>query len=288
MKIFITGGTGFIGSHLVKSLLMAGHEILVTGSKAENELQGVTYLDCHLNGIDYNRLDDIEICFHLSANNDTIATDRQEMFRANVDAPKELFGRLLEKKCKRIVYASSASIYGNGPVPLVETNKPDPLSLYAESKLAFDEWVLANNFPAVGLRYTNVYGNFEAHKGRRASMISKMIQSAIRGESFKLFKYGDQQRDWVYVDDVVALNRLMMDSDVVGIVNCGSGQVSTFNQLAQTISGILGVENKIEYIDCHIKFQTNTSVCIEKAINLGYAPAHDVEKGIKKICSNIY
>lgn len=284
MKIFITGGTGFIGSHLVKRLMSDRHEVIVTGNSTEVDLpSNVTCLQCHLNGIDYDSLGSIDICFHLAGCNDTLSVNRKEMYRANVDAPKELFDRLLNNhSCKKIIYASSASVYGNGDVPFLETNIPDPLSIYAESKLAFDQWIDAANMPAIGLRFSNVYGVNEQHKGRRSSLISQIISKLIQNQVIKLFKHGEQKRDWVFVEDVVSLNLLAMKSDLKGIFNCGSGQLVSFNELIQNAECIVKKQAKVEYVDCFLgdNFQNNTMMSLDKASLLGYIPEYSIKQGM--------
>ena len=159
---------------------------------------------------------------------------------ANFHAPKEFFNRILnDHDCKKIIYASSASIYGNGNVPFLEENKPDPLSIYAESKLAFDEWVLKNKFPAIGLRFSNVYGSCEDHKKRRASLITKIIKDLQEDRIINLFKYGEQKRDWVYVKDVIKLILICIKSNSNGIFNCGSGYATSFNDIDEITSNLI-------------------------------------------------
>jgi len=281
-KIFITGGTGFIGSHLVNALIK-NNDIFITGNDLENKISSVTLLNCHLNGIDYSRLGKIDVCIHLAANNDTICFDKQEMFMANFHAPKELFNRILnDHDCKKIIYASSASVYGNGNVPFLEENKPDPLSVYAESKLAFDEWVLKNKFPAIGLRFSNVYGPCEDHKERRASLITKIIKDLQGDRIVNLFKYGEQKRDWVYVKDVIKLILICIKSNSNGIFNCGSGYATSFNDIVEITSNLILKIPKIKYIDCPLgnNFQKNTIMSLEKSSKLGYKPKYSIEKGI--------
>lgn len=288
-KILVTGGTGFIGSHLVKNLVKK-NKIIITGNNLENEILNVTLLNCHLNGIDYNRLGKIDICIHLAANNDTISFDKKEMFMANFHAPKEFFNRILnDHKCKKIIYASSASIYGNGNIPFVEENKPNPLSIYAESKLAFDEWILENKFPAIGLRFSNVYGPLENHKGRRASLITKIINNLNKDKIINLFKYGEQKRDWVYVKDVIKLILICIESNLNGIFNCGSGYATSFNEIVNISSNLLSKIPKIKYINCPLgnNFQKNTIMSLEKSLKLGYKPSYSIEKGINHLVKTL-
>lgn len=291
MKILVTGGTGFIGSCLVQSLVEDNHNVIVTGSKSEIVNNDVEYLDCHLNGIDYSRLGKIDICFHQAANNDTISIDRKEMFKANVEAPKELFQRLIQDhKCERIIYASSASVYGNSPTPFKEDGPVSPLSLYAESKLAFDEWVINQKFPAIGIRYTNVYGANEEHKKNRSSMVYRIVKNSLYNKTIDLFKYGEQKRNWVFVKDVVKINKLCMKSDLCGIINCGSENTVSFNDIVDITSKVLDKKIQINYIDFNFPFdfQKNTTVCLEKSKKyIKYKPDYSLEDGIRFVCSNL-
>jgi len=170
MNILVTGATGFIGFNLIKKIIKQKHTISITGKTKENPIFKKTYF---INNI--KNLKKQDVCFHMAANNDTTCTNSKEMFRANLHEPINLFNELLENGCKKFIYASSTAVYGNSPAPFSEKTKTNPLNLYAESKLAFDEFAedfaKKNNISIIGLRYCNVYGPYEQIKEKRSSMI---------------------------------------------------------------------------------------------------------------------
>jgi len=300
MRIIVTGGTGFIGSHLVNHLTDEGHEVIVFGTKTENQPRAAKFYGLGLDGRSYDfcrNLGNIDVLFHLAANNDTLDLDRDEMMWANVDAPMKLINEIRNCcNCSRVVYASSSAVYGNSPAPYREGETPEiPLNPYGESKVEFDKKIQnwAGSWyqtQAVGLRYTNVYGTGEEHKGRRASMIYQMVKTMMKGDSPKLFWDGTQRRDWIYVKDVVRANmqalRYLQGGGKSGIFNCGSGKAVTFNELVDVINKHLNKDIHPTWIDCAFKnaYQDFTQADMTKAKReLGFAPAYDVNWGIKEL-----
>ena len=180
-KALVTGATGFIGYHLCKRLYQDGYFVIAVGRNDENTPF------CHklyrepFDNLPFNSFKEIDICFHQAANNNTLESSLDIMQQANVIEPSNLFRNLLQQNnCKNFVYASSCSIYGNQQTPFVETKTPaKPLNSYAVSKLNFEnfanDFAIENNVKAIGLRYSNVYGPNEEHKGKRASMIHQII-----------------------------------------------------------------------------------------------------------------
>ncbi|MBC8495535.1 NAD-dependent epimerase/dehydratase family protein [archaeon] len=290
MRILVTGGTGFVGSNLTEELMKQGHEVIITGHDAERKPAGFKgkYLQPSFIGLDWDEIGKIDVLFHEAAINDTTLMDKKEMFRANVDSTKELFTRVIKDGCKQIVYATSTAVYGNSPAPYKEDEGIEPLNPYAESKVAVDEFAmkLAKDHPdvvIVGLRYCNVYGPGEEHKGKRASMISQLADQMRKGNP-KLFKDGEQKRDWIYVKDVVRANIMASQANESCIVNCGSGHAVTFNFLVKTLNEVLGTEREIEYINNPYegRYQNYTECdmsCAKKKIC--FVPEFDAASGIK-------
>lgn len=209
------GATGFIGSHTVAKLVASGHTVLGTGVSTEQPSACSRLLTPSLVGINWLAVKEIDAVIHLAANNDTLCEDEEEMMLANFHATTMLFKHCLDIGCRTFVYASSASVYGNSPSPQVEDGPLAPLNFYAQSKLRLESF--ARNFseqnavPVIGLRYFNVYGPGEQYKGRRASMVSQIASAASSGRPIKLFKYGEQTRDWVHVEDVATINVAALD-----------------------------------------------------------------------------
>ena len=268
------------------------------GAETVDPRAKVTY--CGLGGIDRFAARDKDIVFHQAANNDTLCQDEEEMMRTNYGDSLALLWSASEWGVKKFIYASSTAVYGASPAPYVEgVTGESPLNAYGRSKLKFDQYDFFKRLPTdlrknvIGLRYCNVYGPGEDHKGHRMSMIGQMIRKAMHHQKIKLFKWGEQRRDWVYVDDVVKANILAMQSDASGIFNIGSGCAYTFNEIVTTIQNEMYLNpenNKPEYIDCPFAeaYQDYTECCIDKAKQaFGYSPEYDLYKGIKAYWANI-
>ena len=289
MRCLVTGGTGFIGSNLALYLLEEGHEVLITGHEAEQQLPGFQgkCLYPGLTGIDWEAVGHIDALFHQAAINNTRMMDRREMLRANVESSRALFEYVLARGCRKIVYASSTAVYGRNPAPYKETDDFDLNTPYAESKKLLEDAAgeLNEKYPDatfVGLRYCNVYGPREYHKGSRATMIYQFAQQMQKGNP-KLFKFGEQLRDYIYVKDVVHANILAASSQESCIVNCGSGQSTSFNRLVEILNDILGVSRIPEYIDnpYESSYQNHTECDMSLAREkIGFAPEYSIDKGI--------
>ena len=283
MRALVTGGTGFVGSRLSARLVSLGHDVWVTGREGENVVpEGVGTVPWDRAGVMH-----FDVCFHQAANNDTLDEDFWGIMESNMFAPARLFNKLIRMGCRTFVYASSTAVYGNSPVPYKEDGLVDPLNLYAKSKLAFDEFALsfAEETRAVvfGLRYCNVYGSGESHKGRRASMVMHICHQMISGERPRIFKDGEQRRDWIHVEDVVEANLACLGHISGGVFNIASGRAVTFNHLVSVINSQLKSSLKSEYIECPFKsaYQNDTETDISKAKKvLGWRPKISLEDGV--------
>lgn len=301
MKCLVTGGTGFIGHHLAVELVKQGHEVLVTGSCPERVPEGTEYLPHDLNGIDWRRVEGVDVCFHQAANNKTTETDHNLMLRSNLYATTDLFNALkLNSQCRKFVYASSTAVYGRGFTkdhePFKETDECNPLNVYGMSKYRLDQYAIsfASRHPdisIVGLRYCNVYGPGEEHKGPRMSMVTKLADKIKRGEAPVLFGNGDEKREWLYVKDAVRANLLAAEYDGTAIFNCATGDPITFNEVV----GALWVHYKkkmprprepfkeIEYVENPDPktYQDNVHTDMKKAQEfLGFSPEYSLMDGI--------
>jgi len=255
MNVLVTGGTGFIGSNLVKKLVELGHRVIAVGNDVENKLPPrVKSLGTHLTGIDWKQVSGIDVVFHQAANNNTLDNDAHEMHLANVEAPKTLFKKTMERGCRQFVYASSTAVYGDSAPPYREDRKEAimPLNPYGVSKALFDcfamDFAQEHRVNVVGLRYCNVYGPGEGHKGKRASMIYQIYKQMKEGKSPKLFDDGEQKRDWCYVDDVVDINLAASELTGAEIFNVGTGRATSFNDIVKFWNEELESDIVPEYI----------------------------------------
>ena len=266
--IIVTGGAGFIGSNLVLGLNARGYDdILVVdhlqnGLKYRNLLDGriADYLDrsVFLERLQQNMFaaESIEAVFHQGACSSTTEWDGRYMMENNYEYSKILFHYCQRHKIP-FIYASSAAVYGDDKQFVEQPEFEGPLNVYGYSKYQFDQYLRRQSkltAPTVGLRYFNVYGPREAHKGSMASVAFHLNNQIKQGDSVRLFAGcdgyadGDQRRDFVYVNDVVAINLWFLDHPAVsGIYNTGTGRSQTFNDVANAVLRY-HQRGRIEYI----------------------------------------
>lgn len=303
MKILVTGGGGFLGCHVVRSLIAKGHEVTITATGSEPIVPGVKkVLYYSLEGIDWKEISGKDCIVHLMANNDTRCEDLNEMWRANVYGPIKMFETALRGGCKNFVYASSTAVYGNSPAPYEAGVTPtNPLNIYAKSKLAFDDYAkdfAKEGMNVTGLRFCNIYGPGEEHKGSRMSMIGQIIRTVKENNPVKLFEDGEQKRDWVYVEDAAGFTvgaAEQPEGRGFAIYDIGSGEATTFNRLMEVINENMdawcNVRGNIRYIPCPFadEYQNFTQCKIEAAKQmLGYSPKFDVDYGIMSYIQTIF
>ena len=256
MYYVVTGAAGFIGSKLVEALNRRGISEIIAVDNLQHadkfkNLAGLEIAD-YLDQAEFlEEINDLEVeaVFHQGANSNTMETDGRAMMENNFGYSKKLLAWCQELEIP-FLYASSAAVYGAGRGFKEERRYEQPLNVYGYSKFLFDQYVrriLAGaNSQIVGLRYFNVYGPNEAHKGRMASVAFHAYNQFCSEGRVKLFVgsdgYGDgeQQRDFVHVDDCVAVNLWMLERpDVSGIFNCGTGRAQTFNDVAAAVINTL-------------------------------------------------
>ena len=266
--IVVTGGAGFIGSNIVRGLNARGvTDIIVVddltdGNKCRN-IQDCLFLD-YVDKDDFlglvergdSRLLGMQAIFHEGACSDTMEADGKFIMKNNYDYTKSLFDYCQNNKVQ-FIYASSASTYGGNSTFIEEPVNEQALNAYAYSKLLFDQYLRRHwqnlESQVVGLRYFNVYGRGEAHKGRMASVAYHFFNQYRDNGFVKLFEgsggygNGEQLRDFVWVDDIVGINLHFLDNpDKSGIFNAGTGNAGSFNQVAAaTLNAITSEEKSV-------------------------------------------
>lgn len=256
MRALVTGATGFVGSNLVKSLSLWGHEVVAVGSRGEQELKGlrnVRTITKPFYELELEDLAEVDVLFHQAAIVDTRASETDEMNRINARAPRILFNLAIQQGCKKIVYASTTAVYGNSPVPFVEGRGEEPTNPYGKSKLLLDDLAqnpsLNNDAVIVGLRYCNIFGPGQHHKGKMECAVDRIARQLKSGENPQLFKWGEQKRDFIYIEDVVKANMLASKAKKSCVVNCGRGSAISFNEVVDTLQQVMGTDRKVKYID---------------------------------------
>lgn len=304
-RIIVTGAAGFIGGNLIRALNERGHEDIVAvddmteGDKFRN-LAGCAIADywdrdeLRTDIRRWNLRNDIGLVFHQGACADTTESDGRYMMDVNYTYSKEILNWCLERRIP-LVYASSASVYGLNTDCSEQPHCENPLNVYAYSKLQFDNYVRRilpeARSTVVGLRYFNVYGPHETHKGRMASMVWQLWQQLNDTGIARLFEgtdghaHGDQQRDFVAVADVAAVNLFFGFGPVhTGIYNVGTGQARSFNEVAKALIQHLG-RGHIEYIPFPTslvgKYQSFTQADLSRLRAAGYEHSFaTIEQGI--------
>lgn len=297
--IIVTGGAGFIGSNIVKGLNNIGRKdiLIVDDLEQKDKFKNLVALDFNdytdkeafIAQIEAGCWDEepIEAIFHQGACSDTMEHNGKYMMEVNYNYSKTLLHFCLRRNIP-FLFASSASVYGNGDKGFREDPVCEaPLNVYGFSKWHFDRYVetiLPNTkSQIVGLRYFNVYGPQENHKGRMASVAYHLYHQLTTNGTMKLFKgidgYGDgeQRRDFIYVKDVVKVNLFFLNNpSKCGIFNCGTGQSQTFNALANAAQKAMGY-GKLEYIEfpeaLKGKYQNFTEADQVKLRQIGYTEA---------------
>ena len=306
--VIVTGGAGFIGSNLARMLEHQTNEDIMIiddlsdGKKFSNisDIKICDYLDREefLKSINKNDnfLKNIKCVFHQGACTDTTEWDGNYMMNNNYTFSKILLKACLQKNV-RFIYASSAAVYGSSDKFNEQEDNESPLNVYGYSKLLFDQYVrnlsLSKNNQVVGLRYFNVYGPGEEHKGKMASVVYHFNQQILDHGIANLFKGshgfedGEQLRDFIFVKDIAEVNLwFYQNSQISGIFNLGTGISNSFNQIAREIINWHG-KGEINYIDFpeNLKgtYQAETKADIGNLRKIGYSKKFtDIHNGIKQ------
>lgn len=312
--LLVTGGAGFIGSNVVAVLNEAGRsdivvdDVLGTDDKwknlAKRQVADMIAPGDVMHWLDHRKLDGV---IHMGAISDTTATDADLVMENNFRTSLRLLDWCTKARVP-FIYASSAATYGDGAAgfdddwTLAHLQKLKPLNLYGWSKQMFDQAVAERvtkkeKMPPqwAGLKFFNVFGPNEYHKGEMMSLVAKRFDDAKAMRVVKLFKShregigdGEQRRDFIYVDDAVAVVRWLMQTPAVsGIFNVGTGKARSFKDLISALFSALGKEPKIEYVDMpdniRGQYQYFTEANVESLLRAGYnAGFTSLEDGVTR------
>ena len=304
LNLIITGGAGFIGSNLTLALQERFPEARLTviddfrsgdfknlaGYRGDFVAQNLATL----NWRDQFGEEKFDAIFHLASITDTTMHDQFIQVHDNVESFRRILNFARPTRT-RIIYASSAATYGPATGASVESNGAAPANIYAFSKVIIDNIAIraaaeSPDWIIIGLRYFNVYGPREAHKGRPASMVYHLAQQMKSGQRPRIFKHGEQKRDFVYVKDIVDGSILALEAKESGIYNLGCGQARSFNELVDILNTYLGTKLPPDYIDNpHAHYQNFTEADLDKVRStLGYGPQFPLEEGVRDYLKWLY
>ena len=314
----VTGGAGFIGSNLVAALCERGAEVMVVDMLREGAPGREKWRNIAKHPIAgilppeeledfWSEAPGVEAVIHMGAISSTTATDGDLVTATNFTLPLWLWAACAERGVP-LIYASSAAVYGDGARGFDDDPTPEalaalrPLNLYGWSKLAFDRRVadmLDRGVAAppqwAGLRFFNVYGPNEYHKGRMASVVFHKFHEAAAGGAARLFRSdragvadGEQKRDFVHVDDCVKVVLWLLDNpEVSGLFNIGSGRARSFRDLVRAMFAGMGQPERIEFVDMpedlRGKYQYFTEAPLDRLRDAGFdAPMTSLEEGVAR------
>jgi UDP-glucose 4-epimerase len=296
MRVLITGGAGFIGSHLARALQERASvrilDNLRTGDRQSLEGCNVDFVKASVldNAALQNVISDVDVVFHLAAMvgvQESIDNPRG-CIEANVIGTLNVLEAAARAGVRRLVFASSAAIYGDDPpVPTPETAPPSPKSPYAMTKL--DGEYLCEMFRQEGglktatVRFFNVFGPGQNPVSPYAAAVPTFLRRAICGEEMTIFGDGEQTRDFVYVQDVVSsLLFLGENSDLAGAYNCGYGQQITINEIASRVLALTQSKSRVTHLPARPGDVRHSCASTERLRACGWRPVSGLEEGLRE------
>ncbi|WP_395947148.1 ADP-glyceromanno-heptose 6-epimerase [Caedibacter taeniospiralis] len=315
--IIVTGGAGFIGANIVKQLNIRGHQDILVVDNLKNGHQFINLVDYEIadycdqteflqaintdlaylaptSGLSYLKIENITAIIHQGACSATTEWNGQYIMDNNYQYSKTLLHFCMRHKIP-FIYASSAATYGNNTIFIEERQYERPVNVYGYSKFLFDQYVRKHlphaQSQIVGIKYFNVYGPHEMHKGSMASVAFHHYKQFKSDKKVKLFgaydgfQAGEQLRDFIYVEDAAKVNLWFLDHpEISGIFNCGTGTAEPFNRIANSILDFYG-KGELEYIEFpdHLKghYQSYTAANLDKLREAGCDVGfRDVKTGV--------
>ncbi len=293
-RYLVTGGAGFIGSNIAFALREERKaQVVVLDDFSSGNYKNLLGFDGDVVTGDirhddwFGKIGKVDAVFHQAALVDTTVADQRAMMSANVDGFRNILRFADGNGVKRVIYASSAATYGNGECPMREDTPSAPENIYGFSKAVMDN--VAREFAAahkdmtiVGLRYFNVYGPGEYYKGKMASMVFQLYNQMKAGKRPRIFKYGEQMRDFVYVKDLVRGNLCALDAEKSCVCNLATGKPRNFNEVVEALNKAMRTDLAPDYFDNPYSFlQLKTQADLRNAkAHLNYRPEWSLEDGI--------
>lgn len=298
MRILITGGAGFIGSNLAEKLC-EDNDVIVLDNLYLGRLENLEGLDVKFvkgSVLDNDLVDQlckgVDYVFHNAAfsSSPMFKENPQIGVHVNVLGFMHIMNASLKNAVKKVIYASTSSMYNGNKLPYTETQQITTKTFYESSfrcrEMIAQTYYFEHGLSSIGLRYFSVYGPKEKHKGQYANNITQFLWNMIKGNSPVIYGDGTQRRDFTFVEDVVQANILAMHSDIEsGIFNVGTGVDASFNKVVNILHNLLGTEIKPQYVSNPIKNYVHETVAdlSNSRKYLGYNPQWSLERGIRNI-----
>jgi len=307
-KVVVTGGAGFIGSHLTEELAGRGYHVIIlddlSTGKLENiaglinstnsitpQIQGVEFIQGSITDLSLLQklFQNVDYIFHQAAipSVPRSVENPQASHEANITGTLNVLLAARDNGVKKVIYASSSSVYGDTPtLPKREDMSPNPQSPYAVTKLAGEYYCQVFHqvygLSTVCLRYFNVYGTRQDPNSQYAAVIPRFMQRTLHGKAPIIFGDGDQTRDFTFVKDAVEANILAAESDAIGIFNIGRGESVSINRLAELVIRLVGNSVEPIYEEPRPGDIRHSLADISQAIAFGYKPKWTLEDGLSK------
>lgn len=295
MKILITGGSGFIGSHIVEHYQRKAAEIRVLDNLRTGHRKNLDGLDCtFIEGSITNRnlvkqaMQDVDFVFHLAAmvSVPESMSNPGECVDINVHGLLNVLEEAANAGVKKIVFASSAAVYGDNPtVPKTEDMRPEPKSPYAITKLDgeyfLDLFQRQGRLETTAIRFFNVFGPRQDPKGAYAAAVPIFMANTIRGEDITIYGDGEQTRDFIYVKDIVGALAFAAESPgLTGVFNAGYGEQMTINQLARQLASLAGSSSSIIHAPERPGDVKHSRASADRLRAAGWSPRHTLQEGL--------
>ncbi len=306
MKILVTGGAGFIGSHLVEELVKAGHTVKVLDNFSLGTEENLKTVRKKIEVVKGDLRDaetvtkltkGVDIVFNLAAASSSpmFLEDLRNAVSVNVDGFINVLNACRDNKVKKLIYASTSSIYGNLTPPLREDMPTPPVNFYASTKLLNEHlaalFAREYGLETIGFRFLSVYGPHEKSKGVYANLATQFLRCVQKGEQPVIYGDGSQTREFTFVLDIVQAHLLAMNSkkNLAGeIFNVGTSKAHSLNELVSAINRVLNKNVKPKYVKNPVKNYIAAQLSDISKIKklLGYEPKYTLEKGLREIASS--
>jgi len=299
-RVVVTGGAGFIGSHLAEELARREYDVIIVDDLSTGKLENIKHL-LYRNNVEFNQgsvtdlllltnlFHNIQYVFHQAAipSVPRSISNPKASHEANMTGTLNVLQAAKDNGVKKIIYASSSSVYGDTPtLPKREDMAPNPRSPYAVTKLAGEHYCQVfrevYGLSTICLRYFNIYGPRQEPDSQYAAAIPKFIQGALHNKPLTIFGDGNQTRDFTFVKDAVEANILAAESDASGVFNIGSGENITINDLIRIIGGTLPVELEVVHQEPRQGDIRHSLADTSKAKTFDYEPRYSLEDGLKE------